>query len=200
VNNSTTALRLMIVLAHADEEGLLVDATLARYAAEGAEMTLVVATGGQRSVGTAFSRLGLREVVPLGYPDGELDQAEPDQVICELVGHIRRVQPHVVITSGPGDGRTTADGLAISQFATAAVMRASDPRYGHACSARRPHAVSKLYYSAVGAPVTTRIEASGQTHCDAFYRAFSTVNGGQALETDLFEGLREPARHVGVAA
>jgi hypothetical protein len=27
----------------------------------------------------------------------------------------------------------------------------------------------------------------------AFYRAFSTVNGGRVLETDLFEGLRAPA-------
>ena len=65
MNNSTTARRLMIVLAHADEGGVLVNATLARYAAEGAEMTLVVATGGQRSVGAAFSSLGLRQVLPL---------------------------------------------------------------------------------------------------------------------------------------
>jgi hypothetical protein len=27
-----------------------------------------------------------------------------------------------------------------------------------------------------------------------------TINGGHALETDLFEGPREPACHVGVAA
>lgn len=50
MNNSTTALRLMIVLAHADEARSLVDATLARYRAEGAEMTLVVTTRDQRSV------------------------------------------------------------------------------------------------------------------------------------------------------
>jgi hypothetical protein len=25
-----------------------------------------------------------------------------------------------------------------------------------------------------------------------YYRAFSTVNGGRAIETDLFEGLRPP--------
>jgi LmbE family N-acetylglucosaminyl deacetylase len=108
-----------------------------------------------------------------------------------LVAHIRRVQPHVVITSGPFDGRGAANRLAISQFATAAIMRAADPRYGHTCCSRRPHTVSKLYYTATGDPITTRIGAGEPEPGDTYYRAFSIVNGGRTLESDLFEGLRQ---------
>jgi hypothetical protein len=54
--------------------------------------------------------------------------------------------------------------------------------------------VSKLYYTAVNVPVTTHIGS------DTFYRLFSTVNMGRALETDLFEGLRQRSRQLAVAA
>src|SRR6266851_1864275 len=145
-------LRLMAILAHPDDESLGNSATLARYAAEGVEITLVTATRGQRgwlgeptanpgpeALGrtreaellAAGAALGLREVVVLDYLDGELDQAEPDQIICELVAHIRRVRPQVVLTWGPDGGYGHPDHIAIGQFATAAVMRAADPRYGH---------------------------------------------------------------------
>jgi hypothetical protein len=84
--------------------------------------------------------------------------------------------------------------MTISQLATAAVMRAADPRYGHTCCSRGAHSASKLYYTAVNGPVTARINS------DAFYRAFSTVNVGHVLETDLFEGLREPSHQFAAAA
>ena len=58
-------------------------------------------------------------------------RTDVDLAICELVAHIRRHRSHVVITSGPWDGSNDVDRMAISQQATAAVMRAPDPRYGH---------------------------------------------------------------------
>jgi len=42
--------------------------------------------------------------------------------------------------------------------------------------------------------VTTHIEG------DTYYRAFSTVNGGFGIETDLFDGLRRSHPLVAVAA
>jgi hypothetical protein len=68
-------------------------------------------------------------------------------------------------------------------------MRAPDPRYGHTCSSRGAHAVSKLYYTAANGPRTTRIET------DTYYRAFSTARGGFSTETDLFDGLRLAAAY-----
>jgi len=95
---------------------------------------------------------------------------------------------------GPWDGGADVDRIAVSQQATAAVMRAPDPRYGHACCSRGAHTVSKLYYTAAAGPMTTRIEG------DTYYRAFSTVNSGLGTETDLFAGLRRSHPLVAVAA
>ena len=178
-------LRLMAILAHPDDESLGNSATLARYAAEGVEITLVTATRGQRGwlgepttnpgtdvlgrireseLRTAGAALGVREVVVLDYVDGELERAEPDRILCELVAYIRRVRPHVVLTWGPDGGYGHPDHIAIGQFATAAVVRAGDPRYGHSCTSRRPHAVSKLYHMALDAE-----------HATAYIRAFGDV-------------------------
>jgi hypothetical protein len=96
----------------------------------------------------------------------------------------------VVITSGPWDDSYDVDRMAMSQLATAAVMRAPDPRYGHTCSSRGAHTVSKLYYTAADGPICTCIQADGRHAADAYYRAFSTVNGGLGTETDMFDGQR----------
>jgi LmbE family N-acetylglucosaminyl deacetylase len=176
---------MMAILAHPDDESLGNGAALARYSAEGVEITLVTATRGQRGclgdpvenpglealgrireaeLQAAGAVLDLREVVVLDYVDGELDQADPEQIICDLVAHFRRVQPQVILTWGPDGGYGHPDHIAIGQFATAAVMRAADPRYGHTCTTRRPHAVSKLYYMALSAE-----------HAAAYIRAFGDV-------------------------
>jgi LmbE family N-acetylglucosaminyl deacetylase len=167
-----TPLRLMAILAHPDDESLGNGGTLARYAAEGVEVTLVTATRGQRGwfgepsanpglqalgqlreaeLRDAAAELGLREVVLLDYVDGELAHADTDQVICELVAHIRRVRPHVVLTFGLDGAYGHPDHMAISQWTTAAIVRSADPRYGHRCTSRGPHAVSKLYHMAMSA-------------------------------------------------
>jgi LmbE family N-acetylglucosaminyl deacetylase len=164
-------LRLMAILAHPDDEALGNGGTLARYAAEGVELSLITATCGQRGwlgdpaedpgpdmlgrlreaeLRAAAQILGIRNLVLLHYVDGELDGAEPDAAICQLVAHIRRLRPQVVLTFGPDGAYGHPDHIAISQLATSAVARAADPRYGHRCTTRGPHAVSKLYYMALG--------------------------------------------------
>jgi LmbE family N-acetylglucosaminyl deacetylase len=189
------ALRLMAILAHPDDESLGNGAALARYAAEGVEVTLVTATRGQRGwlgepsgnpglealgrireseLRAAGAALGLREVVLLDYVDGELDRADPDAVICELVAHIRRVRPQVVLTFGLDGAYGHPDHMAISQLTTGAIVRAADPRYGHRCSARGPHAVSKLYHMAL-------TEARATQYAKAFGDLSMQVDGMERL-------------------
>lgn len=253
----------MCVLAHPDDESLGTGGTLARYAAEGVETSLITATRGERGrfgdageqpgpdvVGrtreaelrAAAEILGIRDVTLLGYPDGTLAAVDPIAAQDAIASHLCRVKPHVVITFGPDGAYGHPDHIAISQLTTAAVVRA----------ATMGHQVSKLYYMAwsattwaayqealktlsvkvdgierriVPAPdwaITTRMDASGvwQTVWNAvqchrtqvsvyrhlyeltpdrhralwgvqeFYRAFSCVNGGRALESDLLDGLR----------
>jgi LmbE family N-acetylglucosaminyl deacetylase len=175
------ALRLMGVFAHPDDESLGTGGTLAKYAAEGVETYLVTATRGERGrfgdkgerpgpevVGktreaelrAAASALGVREVELLGYPDGALDQVSPSEAQEAIASHLRRVQPHVVITFGPDGAYGHPDHVAISQLTTAAIVRA----------AGRGFAVSKLYYIAWG-------EAAWSAYQAALKKLTSTVDG-----------------------
>src|SRR4051812_22419489 len=143
-------LKLLAVLAHPDDESLGFGGTLARYAAEGVETYLVTATRGERGrFGTLGKRgdpvevgrvretelraaatvLGIREVSILKYPDGSVDQVEPTTAVRAIVGHIRRIQPDVVVTFGPEGAYGHPDHIAISQFTAAAIICAADCGY-----------------------------------------------------------------------
>ena len=268
----TTALKLMAVLAHPDDECLGNGGIFAKYAAEGVETYLVTATRGERGwfgsesdnpglealgrireaeLRAATEVLGIRHVDLLDYVDGDLDAANPTEVVAKIAWYLRQVKPHVVVTFGQYGGYGHPDHIAISQFTTAAIVRAADPNWVD-LAGLAPHCVSKLYYMAeteclfavyqsvfgdlimdidgvkrgmVAWPdwsVTTRIDtwdywrtvaraiSCHRTQAPAYqvleqlseeqrkklwgsqtyYRAFSLVNGGRHLETDLFEGLR----------
>lgn len=262
--------RLMCIFAHPDDESLGVGGILAKYAATSIETSLVTATRGQRGwtgpddeypgpdvlgeirtaeLEAAAAVLQLGELSVMGYMDGELDQVDPAEIIARLVGHLRRFRPQVVVTFDPHGSYGHPDHIAISQFATAAIVAAADA--GYLPQAGHPHRVSKFYYMASTRAgmlayqaafgdlvmkidgverrdvswedwaITTKIDtraywrqvwqavschhsqlpayaALGQLPDESqaklwgtqyFYRAFSLVNGGRQLETDLFAGL-----------
>ncbi len=161
-------LKLMAVLAHPDDESLGAGGILAKYAAEGVETFLVTATRGEHGwVGeeqqhpdsevlgqireaelrAAAEILGICSVDFLGYIDGELDQADPAEVVAKIARHLRRVRPDVVVTFGPDGSYGHPDHIAISQCTTAAIVESA--------SADSPdqrdmalHRVAKLYYMA----------------------------------------------------
>ena len=159
-------LKLLAVFAHPDDESMGMGATLAKYSAEGVETSLVCATRGERGwfgpeqgnpgpgalgqiregeLRRAAETLGMRAVHFLDYVDGDLDKANPAEAIAKIVTHIRAIQPQVVVTFPPDGGYGHPDHIAISQFASAAIVCAADASYADArgLSARR---VSKLYY------------------------------------------------------
>ena len=144
--------RLMAVLAHPDDESLGVGGTLAKYASEGIDVFLLTATRGdsgrfrgyrlddhqhpgplalanirEGELRAAASALGVREVSILDYHDQQLDRANPREAVATIAGHIRRVQPDVVVTFGPDGAYGHPDHIAISQFTTAAIVAAADP-------------------------------------------------------------------------
>jgi LmbE family N-acetylglucosaminyl deacetylase len=161
--------KLLCVLAHPNDESLGLGSTLAKYGAEGVETYLVMATRGERGEQTAprrpkdgpdlpaFSKtrstelhaaarvLGIHQVTFLDYLDGELDHADPGDVVGRIVAQLRRIRPQVVITFGPGGTYGHPDHVAISQFTTAAVVSAADPAYCDPLDLAS-HRVSKLYY------------------------------------------------------
>ena len=264
--------RLLVSFAHPDDESMGMGGTLAKYAAQGVETYCLCASRGERGwfgpeeqnpgpeklgqirtqeMESAVRELGMAGLEFLDYIDGEVDQADPAEIIGKIVVHIRSIRPQVVVTFPPDGNYGHPDHIAIGQFTAAAIVCAADASYEDA--ERLPaYRVQKLYYMVdsenfinLVAPymedmsfpvddqvrgevpwkewmVTTRIEmaeycptawraiqchqsqlpslgALAEMHEDAaaavlamqgtFYRAFSLVNGGRKLETDLFEGI-----------
>jgi LmbE family N-acetylglucosaminyl deacetylase len=160
-------LRLMCILAHPDDESLGLGGTLAKYAAEGVELSLLTATRGQRGwkgepdddpgpealgaertgeLEAAAQVLGVRRLWVLDHLDGALDRVDARDIVPQLAQRIREAAPHVVVTFGPDGVYGHPDHIAISQFASAAVVLAAAPdeRLDGV-----PHTVSKLYFLAV---------------------------------------------------
>jgi LmbE family N-acetylglucosaminyl deacetylase len=182
-------LRLLAIFPHPDDETLGLGSTLARYAAEGIETYLVCATRGERGwfdsegpdpgleqVGRireeelrcAAAHLGLREVSFLDYVDGEVDRADPAEIIGRIVSQVRRIRPQVVVSFGPDGAYGHTDHIALSQFAGGALVCAADRNFIEA-EDRPPHLVSKFYYM-----------VDSQEVVDAANEAF----GGISMEID----------------
>ena len=175
-----TERRLLCVLAHPDDESLGTGGVLAKYASEGVGTYVVTATRGERGrfddtgrspgpdvVGrareaelrAAAKELGVREVSFLDYCDGDLDEAPVAEASEKIAGHIRRIQPHVVITFDPYGAYGHRDHIAISQLTGTAIVRAADA-----------HQVSKFYYFVQGSQKWAAYQA-------ALKKLTSTVDG-----------------------
>jgi LmbE family N-acetylglucosaminyl deacetylase len=157
----------MCILAHPDDESYGMGAVLAKYAAEGVQTSLLTATRGQRGwpdptrpypgpqelgrlrereLGEAARLLGLQRVDLLEHMDGELDQVPHTVIVSEIVAHLRRERPQVVVTFGPNGTYGHPDHIAISQFCSAAAVVSGSPEYHPELG--QPHQVAKLYYMA----------------------------------------------------
>ena len=168
-------LKLMGVFAHPDDESLGAGGTLAKYASEGVEAAIVTATPGdagrfhgrrpddpahpgsvelarirEAELRAAAAELAVHDVSCLGYRDGQLDQTDSRKAVSDIVRHVRRFRPDVVVTFGPDGAYGHPDHIAVSQFTTAAIVAAADSRFTAADADRPlpPHMVSKLYFLA----------------------------------------------------
>jgi LmbE family N-acetylglucosaminyl deacetylase len=154
----------MCVFAHPDDETLGCGGTLARYAREGVEITLVTATRGERGWGgdekdfpglaelgkireaelrAAAEVLGIQKIAFLDYIDGDLDKADPAEAMARIEEQIRQERPQVVITFEPLGNYGHPDHIAISQFTAGAIVAAAA---GNSMGGAPSHRVSKLYY------------------------------------------------------
>lgn len=94
--------------------------------------------------------LGFQYVEPLGHPDGALGGVDQDELIGQIVRHLRRERPQVVVTFGPeGAPNTHRDHQVICRAATAAFFLASrSTAYaGQTAGGLTPHAASRLFYA-----------------------------------------------------
>lgn len=180
-------LKLLAVFPHPDDETLGLGPTLARYSAEGVETYLVCATRGERGwfdsegpdpgfeevarireaeLRCAAENLGIHEVSFLDYIDGDVDQADPEDIIGKIVSHIRRIKPHVVVTFAPDGAYGHPDHIALSQFTNGALVCAADRNFVDA-NVQLPHRVLKFYYMVDSVEVVTVVsEKLGGIHME----------------------------------
>jgi N-acetylglucosamine malate deacetylase 2 len=125
---------LAAVLAHPDDESFPIGGTLARYAHEGVDVHLIVATLGEagiagKSTGEAAAirraelqracdELGVKQIDTLGFQDGQLAHTQDAEGHARLEAALRRVAPDVVITFGPDGISGHPDHVTVSRWAT----------------------------------------------------------------------------------
>ncbi len=162
-------LRLLCVTAHPDDEASSFGGTLLLSRDRGIETHVLCLTPGQaarnrggarsdddlaamrrREFAAACEILKVNRGEVLDYPDAALDRVELRHVVGDLVGRIRHLRPHVIITFGP-EGAVTAhpDHSMCSVFTSMAFHWAGrSNRYAEQLqNGRTPHRVQKLYYA-----------------------------------------------------
>lgn len=178
-DNPDVPFRLLGFAADPDKASTLGGGAFARYAAAGAEVTLVCAAASgwsaveQRAVALQLSEGNL---ILLDYALSEFETARLEDVFADVM---RSVRPHVVVADG---SHPVVRDATTSAFAT--VRR----RAGG--SAALP---AKLYVRPSGAPgsvaVTTAIAVGPQASPELFVRLFPNPWVTGVLERDLFAGL-----------
>ncbi len=110
---------VLVIVAHADDMDFYCSGLLTKWINQGTEVNLVVVTSGdkgsnvfdtdpQRLVITREQEqlasaqiIGIKEVVFLHYPDGELIFANKRNLQSDIVRQIRRFKPEVLVTHDP---------------------------------------------------------------------------------------------------
>ncbi|NMC11460.1 MAG: PIG-L family deacetylase [Chloroflexi bacterium] len=125
--------RMLVILAHPDDESFAVGGTLAKYARKDVQIILLCATRGEagipglnsteageireRELRKAAEHLGI-EVYFLGYQDGELASVKPETLLETIACWVDLVKPQVILTFGPDGVSGHPDHVTISRIVT----------------------------------------------------------------------------------
>ena len=154
-----TALGILCVFAHPDDESFGCGGALAGYAMRGTPVDVLCATRGQAgqlgdppvtthaglgavrevALRAAMQLLGFRDLFLLDFEDGQLVDAPPETFAAQVMEILRRVRPTTVITFGPHGINGHPDHIATHVAATTAFARLRD---------EMPE-LQRLYYPAV---------------------------------------------------
>lgn len=156
--------RVVIACATRGEVGEIADPSLATPETLG-EVREQELRSAARALGVTDVRfLGHRDSGMAGTPDNQhpaaLVNADPGQVVGQLVGIIRDVRPDVLVTFEPGGIYGHPDHVTISQRATAAVEAAPDAARWP--EAGPPHRVPRLYYVALPKSVLAEFRGAAE--------------------------------------
>ena len=137
---------LLAVFAHPDDETFRCGGTLALLAQRGVRVQVLTATRGQAGLRgdpplcapeelpavreaelrCACKALGLQPPILLDYLDGQLAEADPETLTAEILGVVRQLRPHIMLTFGADGLSGHPDHIAIGLAATEAFRRVED--------------------------------------------------------------------------
>lgn len=198
----------MVIIAHADDAEFGAAGTIAKWVREGKEVTYVVATNGNKGSAdpsmtterlaeireaeqrAAAKVLGVKRVIFLGYPDGELEHTL--KLRKDLTRQIRKYKPDIVLTPDPttwyyGDRYVNhPDHRAIGAAALAAIFPSARDRLTFAellADGLEPHKVSELYMTIATQPdVWVDIDETMETKIEALREHRSQMGCMDAVE------------------
>ena len=205
--------RALAVYAHPDDPEISCGATLARWAAAGAEVHVLVLTQGEKGshdpaadldelarrrrseMDAAGEVLGLSGRAQLTIADGEL--VNSPEVRCEIVSAVRRVRPDVVVCPDPtavifGDTYFNHSDHRVAGWATldAVSPAAGNPHYFP--SAGPAHPVGVVLLSGTLAPnVWVDVSPTLDTKVDALLCHTSQLDGSEELFRDVLRARAE---------
>ena len=207
-NGTTPKRRVLGVFAHPDDPEFFSGGTFARWAAEGAEITFVLATSGDKGSAdpqmtherlvtireqeerSAAKALGVNEVIFLRYPDGELQPTL--QLRRDITRLIRLKKPDILVTCDPtvfwfGTSYINhPDHRAIGTAALEAVYPTARDRLNFIELERdeglEPHKTRQLYISGTTDP-TTKVDITDylETKINALREHKSQISDMEAL-------------------
>lgn len=210
--------RVMGVFAHPDDPEFFCGATMARWAASGAEITFVMATSGDKGSDdpamtheqlaalredeerNAAAVLGVKEVIFLRLPDGELEHTKA--LRRDLSRLIRMKKPDILVTSDPtaywyGENYINhPDHRAIGEVALAAVFPTARDRLNFVELERdeglETHKV-KYVYVAIPAEPTTFVDVTDfiETKIDALREHKSQIKDMDTMAERIRERHRD---------
>jgi LmbE family N-acetylglucosaminyl deacetylase len=159
--------RLLLVLAHPDDESMGNGTLITRHVAAGCEVHLVCATRGgagwtgrpagrrpeeltqirAEELARAAEDLHLASVELWDYPDGGVTGCDQDEIVERIRLAVERLEPDVVVGWGPDGGYGHPDHIAIGACTDRAVAGSGKPHYHMAVDRRAADAFNNLVTS-----------------------------------------------------
>jgi LmbE family N-acetylglucosaminyl deacetylase len=159
--------RLLLVLAHPDDESMGNGTLITRHVAAGCEVHLVCATRGgagwtgrpagrrpeelteirAQELARAAEVLRLAGVELWDYPDGGVSGCDQDEIVERVRVAIGRLEPDVVVGWGPDGGYGHPDHIAIGACTDRAVAGSGRPQYHMALDRRAADAYNEMVTS-----------------------------------------------------
>ena len=212
------AKRVLGVFAHPDDPEFFAGATFAKWAREGAEITFVVATSGDKGSSDpemtherlarireceereAAAALGVKDVVFLRYRDGEL---EPDlNLRRDITRMIRMKKPDIVVSLDPTvwfgrRGLNHPDHRAIGAATLEAVFPTARDRLNFVEQERdeglEPHKVATVYIAGAAEPNTTvDVSEAVETQIRSLYAHKSQISDMEKMAERIRERSLDP--------